>query len=159
MNGSDLFILVMPDLLKLVRSELIRGPNALGLRVENHYGSRWEMGQGVDLRVEDLRIRVLRDKLYHEVHFASVIDPIEWFDSSVVFQQLGRDAHGFSGTNAGQVVRELREFLEEDLSAVERVFSARTYPEVKGELVRLRTRAAQEFLRQLREGRNPTRSP
>ncbi len=149
----NLEVVEMKNLRQMIESELLPGLEETGLRIIGESGSRWGMGQSVDLRAGNLKIQVLRDKQDYEVLFGSAVDPFEWFGWSTVSQYLGKEPPSFSTTDADALVGELRHFLSTDMSSTVHIFSPENYSQAKPSLVHLRTSRARAVLLSLREQR------
>lgn len=128
-----------PDLVELVKQELIDTLPELKITIVRHTGSRWERYQQVELALESLRIFIFNEKGFYEATFESAADTGQ-ISSESVLRWLGSDLPPITSRAAGEAVRALRHLLARHSEELIVLFSRDNYAAFKKALFESRVR-------------------
>ncbi|HKO14606.1 MAG TPA: hypothetical protein VJU87_00105 [Gemmatimonadaceae bacterium] len=126
------------DLAYVVEAQLLGAPGVPAIELVRVVGQTGAE-HVVDLRYDDVVLRLRREKRWYEVLFTSVVDT-EWFGSAEILEFFRLPDEEIDSQDATRSVLNLRAFLERFGSELSHVFAKNTYARSKPELLRARMR-------------------
>lgn len=128
-----------PDLVQLLKQELIEALPEVRVEIVRHTGSRWERYQQVELALGGVRIFVFNEKGFYEVTFEAAADTIQ-FSAQSVLPRLGCDLPRMASRDATEVVEHLRELLARYSDDLISLFARESYEAFKTAVLKRRAR-------------------